>query len=103
MQCTRCKEEFKFESQLKRHMERKNPCKVVDNGIKCSFCMKPWDTERQMKQRDRGTKEAKQKERERTAKDRDQKDRRREERQTLQKGKRRDLDLSKIFVPSLFV
>ena len=53
MQCTRCKEEFKFESQLKRHMERKNPCKVVDNGIKCSFCMKPWDTERQMKRHEK--------------------------------------------------
>ena len=53
MQCTRCKEEFKFESQLKRHMERKNPCKVVDNGINCSFCRKPWDTERQMKRHEK--------------------------------------------------
>ena len=53
MQCPRCKEEFKFQSQLKRHMERKNPCKMIDDKIKCSFCRKPWDTERQMKRHEK--------------------------------------------------
>ncbi len=46
--CIKCNKEFKYESKLNEHKNRKIPCNKIKNNLKCELCnvFFRWDTEK---------------------------------------------------------
>ena len=36
--CTKCTKEFKYESELNRHNDRKTECNKIKDNLKCDIC-----------------------------------------------------------------